>query len=252
MTKKFPPPPPAKLNMLPMPVTTASRHVQMASVHRSPPQMGLRPITVPPPPLPKAWGSPAQGAKALIQRQVPTGSPRWHPSVAQRVAIVIPVSPKDAEFADRHGLAHERTNESCVFYIGEPNVRGRMEAQHAQYWYRAMDMDEYNQIKRSGYFPELDNYGGIATNFDYARSYITNDSAACVVVEFDTFETGGLFRRMEGMDVKVKAEGDGGTYGLGKTGTKKAGMSALSTEFNKHMDELGMRPKVVYFKARRI
>ena len=111
-----------------------------------------------------------------------------------------------------------------------------MLANDARYWYRSMPPDQFKYLKKNDKL-KFDAYGGIATNRTYSRKpeFFGNDKPATHLLEFDTFkgvQGKGVdlydeFRTQNGWE--PKAEGDGGTYGLGSTGH---GAGAAGDMFN--------------------
>jgi len=93
----------------------------------------------------------------------------------------------------------------------------------AKHWYRCMSQSDFLYLKRRDVLLGGDSYGGIATNFDYASSYFSDTNSH--IVEFETIADAPLLYHTflglntgKGTPASPKGEGDGGTFGLGKTG----------------------------------
>ncbi|MGF2039752.1 MAG: DUF4157 domain-containing protein [Nostoc sp. CmiVER01] len=119
---------------------------------------------------------------------------------------------------------HFSQTDQVVYYEAEAKQEGECEVAQAQYWYRAMTFEEFSRLKSDDWLPRGPSFQGVATNKRYSRGYITNASEYCVLVEFyipppgtlKTALTDALGQKKE--NSAFKAEGDGGTYGLGQTG----------------------------------
>jgi hypothetical protein len=110
------------------------------------------------------------------------------------------------------------------------------DATEARYWYRAMTKEEFdylvrNEILNINYEDVIDDnkikdkrYIGIATNFTYASGYMGNEKKHTHLIEFDVDDSLSLHEEIQKMKPRgqnpslPKAEGGGGTYGLGMKG----------------------------------
>jgi hypothetical protein len=119
------------------------------------------------------------------------------------------------------------------------NQKNGIEIEQAIFWYRALSEDEYQMLEEKNRLFFADNpcvksgYGGIATNYNYVsspRTYFGKKHSATHVIEFKTPTAGFLYNEFRAQGIPLKAEGDGGTYGLGETGSKN-GMAGIL--FNK-------------------
>jgi len=127
---------------------------------------------------------------------------------------------------------HFSPKEKVLFFtanfIGE---KGRSEAQEAYYWYRVMERKDYIGLKNMNRLSAVANgYCGIATNFTYVdKEYLTNHSQGTHLVEFipsyphltagKRWTLYNAFKeyanKKEMTFEEPKAEGNGGTFGLG-------------------------------------
>lgn len=133
-----------------------------------------------------------------------------------------------------------------------PKVSGRLEAAEAKYWYRGMNRDQFKYLLLHHQVYVGDSYCGIATNAAYAQGYLTNKIECGYVVEFDTYDV-NFFNRL-GTRAKTnnrviqdpKAEGDGGTFGLGPTGHYKGDAGVC---FNELLTDGTISWRLVYAKV---
>ncbi|EHE0026422.1 TPA: hypothetical protein PMK43_003542 [Vibrio cholerae] len=131
--------------------------------------------------------------------------------------------------------------------------REGMDIDRATFWYRAMPEDEYQMLEEKNrlFFadhPLKKGYGGIATNYNYVssqRGYFSRRSPATHVIEFKTPGPGFLYREFSFKGIPLKAEGDGGTYGLGVTGSQN-GIAGIM--FNKFLAQRVITWRVVALK----
>ena len=125
----------------------------------------------------------------------------------------------------------ERNGVTTSFYkCGlEAKQLTRVEAPEAFFWYRCMSKDQFDNLRKKDKIVFTDGgYGGIATNFNYCNGYLTNNQGSHIVEfipsidnlkEEEKWNLYSIFKqRMKESRlpfVDPKAEGDGGTFGLG-------------------------------------
>lgn len=162
------------------------------------------------------------------------------------------ITEQEKDLIVKFGLTYERHNDRFIYLQTEAGQEGRMVAADARYWYRAVTMDEYQDLRQTGEFAQSESYGGIATNRSYAKQYLTDQSTSVIIAEFDTLQAGKVYQLFTANGIQIKAEGDGGTYGLGekgtqdkraKTATQKAEQKSSRELFNQ--EYLAKDPRVV-------
>jgi hypothetical protein len=130
-------------------------------------------------------------------------------------------TPEQKKLIEKHGLQYEHHNGDSIYLSAPAKQKGGTDAANSAYWYRTMNQDEFNKLKKTGEIPQTGAYGGIATNRDYANKYLTNNSDGTHTVEFHVPPNGRLKDLMDSEGkINIKPEGNGGTYGLGEKGTK--------------------------------
>ena len=121
-------------------------------------------------------------------------------------------------------LKFKRENKDWKFY-GVDNIgqeHNPAPSTDTLFWYRAIDPGTYDSNKNK--FPDEAAYGGIGNNHKYVSKYMTNNSAANRIVEFNTTKLGNLFDYFTENGINAPKPEDGGiSYGLGATGTKPKG-----------------------------
>jgi hypothetical protein len=120
------------------------------------------------------------------------------------------------------GLAYRHHNDAVIFLAKDAGQHDAMDADAAEYWYRAMEIADVNNFRTKQILTGFSSYGGIATNRNYVQGYFTNNSSGNTIVEWHIPAAGNLFQRMQAEYINIKPEGDGGTFGLGPTGTKSS------------------------------
>jgi hypothetical protein len=140
----------------------------------------------------------------------------------------------------KYGLEYEHHNDQVIFLRAAAAQEDAREAKDATHWYRAMTEPEFLQLRKDDQVAESDSFGGIATNRAYPRTYVTNTGSATHLVEFNV---PGLFDLFRENGIDIKAEGGGGTFGLGSKGTqnKRAGGEKVSASdlFNELYGRVG-------------
>jgi hypothetical protein len=118
-----------------------------------------------------------------------------------------------------------------------------LNSDQVQYWYRAMDEDEFLKLKRANQFVANESYGGIANCRDYSAKYVTNTGTASIIVEWHIPPAGRLVQLMTEEGIQYKSENGGFSYGLGEAGTNAGkGADAAFRIFDKYC---GLTFKVV-------
>jgi hypothetical protein len=156
-------------------------------------------------------------------------------------------NPSSAYIDERHRnligkfeMRYEHHNDEVIFVKADAAQDEALEAKAAKHWYRAMNEEEFDQMRKNDALAESDSFGGIATNRAYPRSYMTNLGLATHLVEF---LVPGVFDAFRANHIDIKAEGGGGTFGLGAKGTqnKSAGGEKISASdlFNDLFGSIG-------------
>lgn len=143
-------------------------------------------------------------------------------------------------------IAYLRHNDQVIFFNSTVEVaqEGRMEAPEAKYWYRAMTVEEYAHLCKENQILQGHSYGGIATNAGYVKKYMGNNASNTHLIEFQPFEI-NVYKKFTSLRPKadMKAEGDGGTFGLGLTGQNSGKCGEL---FNEWLSEDKINWRLVY------
>src|SRR6185312_675245 len=126
------------------------------------------------------------------------------------------------------GLGYDHHNDNFIYLKTAAQQEDALEASEAACWYRTMSKEDFSSLLERREVPQKSDYWGIATNREYAKGYLTNTSPASCLVEFDTGGAGRLFQLFQENGIQIKAEGGGGTFGLGDKGTQDKRAKAKS------------------------
>lgn len=117
---------------------------------------------------------------------------------------------------------------------------GEKLAKDAVFWYRAMSHADFKYLRKNDEFFPGDSYGGIATNAKYVKGYMSNEGTHTHLVEVNTY-TKKFYEYLKDWAARerrtfedCKAEGDGGTFGLGATGHYKGDAGVQFNYFMQH------------------
>jgi hypothetical protein len=120
------------------------------------------------------------------------------------------------------GLDYRHHNDDVIFLSKTAGQEVGMDADRAEYWYRSMEIADINNFRTKQELTGFSAYGGIATNRDYVQGYFTNNSPGNAIAEWHIPPAGKVYQEMLAQHINIKPEGNGGTYGLGPTGTQSS------------------------------
>jgi hypothetical protein len=145
------------------------------------------------------------------------------------------------------GLDYRHHNDEVVFLTKPAGQEGDKDADQAEYWYRSMDIADVNTFRSKRELAGFAAYGGIATNRGYVQGYFTNNSSGNAIAEWHIPPAGCLYQAMRAQHINIKPEGNGGTFGLGPSGTPSS-RQGMQTAMQVFEDLCGATLNVVDFR----